>query len=173
MQGFFIDWLLLNKLLRLSNGSWACCILSHWVALDRLLQLMLTLAFHICYWVQPWHDQKVISVTLHSSVGGEGLGCKVKRGDGHTIHYMWHVWEGQSWKDLRVPRSYWQAKVLGTEGLDSHYGHGILWEMPTEHSPLHFTVSKFPTTSETRLGKAASGIQWSTVMSFPLMTANH
>lgn len=38
-----------------------------WQALDRLLQLMLevvrqepTFAFHICSWMQPWHDQKVI-----------------------------------------------------------------------------------------------------------------
>lgn len=87
-------------------------------------QAWLTFAFHICYWAQPWHDQKLITMTLHSSVDGKGLNCKVKRGDGHTLLYKWHVWEGQSWKVFRVPRNwgsqdigiisliYWQAKIL-------------------------------------------------------------
>lgn len=52
--------------------------------------------------------------------------------------------------------------ILDSDILGSHYGHGILWETPNEHTLLHFALSKSPTASETQLEKSASGIQWST-----------
>lgn len=67
------------------------------------------LCLSLCYWIQPWHDQNIITVTLHSHVGGKGLSCQVERGDWQMLHYMWHVWEGQRWKGFGVPRSWGRA----------------------------------------------------------------
>lgn len=171
MQGIFIDWLLLQKLLRLSYGSWACCILSDRVAGSEQTALVnagcpktwADLCLSLCYWMESWHDQGVITVTLHCPVGGKGLSCKVKRGDGQTLHYIWHVWEGQSWKDFRESRSW--GRAIGKP----RYQVGRFWSpiMVMGYFERHqLRILSFILLFHNllqhlkQLEKAASGIQW-------------